>query len=94
MPTDADFAVNNLHDLHEDRLWQLFREVIYEDADRRQKALPVGNESGERGIARKPSGQHPSQCARSNVFTAEVAGQRDNAEAGDRRLFQGDHAVK
>jgi hypothetical protein len=89
----ADFAINNLHDLHEDRLRQLDRQIIHKNADRWQKALPVGNKSRERGIASKPSWQHLPQGSRSNVFAADVAGQRDNAEAGDRRLFQGYHVV-
>ena len=71
---NPDFAINNLHDLHKDRTRQLGRQVIDKHAHRRQKALPIGNESGERGIASKPSGQHPSQCARLDVFAADIAG--------------------
>jgi hypothetical protein len=78
---------------YQDRFRELCRQVIHEDADRWQKALSVGNESRYRGIASKPGGQHPPQYSRSNFFATDVAGQRDNAEAGDRRLLQGDHVV-
>jgi hypothetical protein len=43
----------------EDRLRQLFRKVVYEDADRWRKALALGDESCESGIARKPGGRQP-----------------------------------
>jgi hypothetical protein len=72
-------------DLYQDRFRELCRPMIQEGADRWQKAQPVGNESGDCGIAGKPSGQHAPQRSRSNVFAADVAGQGDNAEAGERR---------
>ena len=65
--------------------------MIDEDADRWQKALPIGNESRDCKIVSKPAGQHPP--SRSNVFATDVAGQRHNAEAGDRRVLEGGHVV-
>ena len=62
--------------------------MIDEDADRWQKTTPVGNECRDGGIVSKPGEQHPPQCSRSNVVATDVAGQRDNAEAGGRACFR------
>jgi hypothetical protein len=48
-------------DLYQNGFRELCRQVIQEDADRWQQALPVGNESRDRGIASKPGRQHPPQ---------------------------------
>jgi hypothetical protein len=79
--------------LHQDHFRELCRQMIDEGADGWQKPLPVGNESRDRGTASKLGGQHPLQHSRSNFFAADVAWQRDNAEAGDRRVLQCDHVV-
>jgi len=53
--------LNDLNDLHQDRFRELCRQVVDEDADRWQQALPVRNESRDRGIASKPGGQYLPQ---------------------------------
>src|SRR5580704_192907 len=80
-------------DLHHDCLRELCRQVIQEGADRWQKALPVRNESRDRGVVGKPGGHYPPQCSRSNVFTTDVTGQCDHAEAGNRRMLEREHVV-
>jgi plasmid stabilization system protein ParE len=92
----ADYAVQEElcgPDLYQNGFRERCRQVIQEDADRWQQALPVGNESRDRGIASKPGRQHPPQGSRSNFVATDIAGQRDNAETGDRRLLQADHVV-
>jgi hypothetical protein len=54
---------SDLNDLHQDRFRELCRQVVDEDAHRWQQALPVRNESRDRGIACKPGGQYPPQCS-------------------------------
>jgi hypothetical protein len=89
----ASLAVAAQAALHDDRFRELCRQVIDEDADGWQKALPVGNESRDRGITSKPGGQYPPECSRSNIFATDLAGQRDNAEISDRRLLQAYHVI-
>src|SRR5258706_14711764 len=61
-------------DLYQNGFRELCRQVIQEDADRWQQALPVGNESRDRGIASKPGRQHPPQGSRSNFVATDIAG--------------------
>src|SRR5260370_42676263 len=64
-----------------------------EEGNGGKRALLVGNERRDRGIARKQGRKHPPQGSRSSLVATDIAGQRDNAETGDRRLLQADHVV-